>query len=208
VICLSDNDIIHKLAACDLVAEAFAALGVGYGDVRVLPTAKHKFGVTKSSAWGERRYGPEVFARIRDLLGRVSEIDFVPPVDELQVLIDTEGIDTGEALLFATAAALGSSMLATGDKRSLRALAGSASCRGIADRIAGRVVCFEQIMCKIIGHLGFPKVKEKIVPARICDMALRAAFGSGEDATEENVLAALQSYVAELQALPVLLLTL
>jgi hypothetical protein len=206
VICLSDNDVIHKLAACDLAAEALAALGLGFGDVRVLPTAKHKFGLTKNQAKAEQRYGPEVLARIRDLLGRVSEIDVVPPVHELEVLVETEGIDTGEAILFASAACLGGAMLATGDKRSLRALASSAACRGIAGRIAGRVICLEQIIYKVIGHLGFPRAKEKIVPARGCDTALRAAFGSGEAATEENVLAGLESYIAELRALPVALL--
>jgi hypothetical protein len=136
----------------------------------------------------------------------VREIDLVPPVDELQVLVETEEIDTGEVILFATAACLEGAVLATGDKRSLRALAGSAACRGIAERIAGRVICLEQIVYKVIGHLGFPRTKEKIVPARECDTALRAAFGSGDAATEENVLACLESYIAEVRGLPVALL--
>jgi len=41
------------------------------------------------------------------------------------------------------------------------------------------------------------------VPARSCDTALRAAFGSEDAATEANVLAALDAYINELHALVV-----
>jgi hypothetical protein len=60
---------------------------------------------------------------------------------------------------------------------------------------------------RLIQHFGFLYVKDKVVPARACDTALSAAFGSGWDATEPNVLAALDSYINELRSLPVNLLT-
>ena len=50
-------------------------------------------------------------------------------------------------------------------------------------------------------------VKALVVPARACDTALSAAFGSGWDATEPNVLGALNSYINELRSLPMDLLT-
>jgi hypothetical protein len=68
------------------------------------------------------------------------------------------------------------------------------------------VICFEQIIRKTIDHAGFALVRDKIVPARDCDTALRAVFGSGVEATEGNVLAGLDSYIAELRSLPVCLL--
>jgi hypothetical protein len=93
-----------------------------------------------------------------------------------------------------------------GDKRSLRALAETRTCRPIALRLSGRVICLEQIVRRVIGHFGFAHAREKVVPARACDTALRAVFGSGFDAAEENVLIGLDSYINELETLPVGLL--
>jgi hypothetical protein len=115
VICLSDNDIIHKLAACDLVEEALVALGFSYGDVFVLPTAKHKFGLTKNATKAAQRYGTEVFARIRSLLHRVREIEIELPVVEMQALAEVEGIDPGEAVLCVATISTNDSLMATGD---------------------------------------------------------------------------------------------
>ena len=39
MICLADNDIIHKLAACDMLDDVLAALSLRRTDVYVLPTA-------------------------------------------------------------------------------------------------------------------------------------------------------------------------
>jgi hypothetical protein len=206
VICLLDNDIIHKLAACDLVEDALTALGLDFGDVLVLPTAKHKFGLTKNTPKAEARYGVEVFARIRALLEGVQEIDIELPAKEMQLLSDVEGIDTGEVVLFAATAYLDTAVLATGDKRSLRALALAPSCRPIALRIGPRVLCLEQIIRIVIGYFGFPQIRDKILPARSCDTSLRAVFGSGAEATEMNVLVGLDNYIVELRSLPVNLL--
>jgi len=102
VICLADNDIIYKLAACDLLDNALAALSLARTDVYVLPTAKYKFRITqRSSAQGERRYGAEVFVRIRDFLASVRELNVPGLPEELQLLAGVDGIDPGEAVLFA-----------------------------------------------------------------------------------------------------------
>ena len=201
MIILSDNDIIYKLAACDLLDEALVVLGVTHTDVFMLPTAKYKFGVTRNPARAEARYGPDVVARIQDFLASVRELDAVGPSEELQLLSEIDGIDAGEAVLFASTAGLDNYLLATGDKNSLRAIAATATCQLIARRLIGHVVCLEQIVMKIIEHSGFEHVKDKIVPARSCDTALRAAFGSGYAATESNVHFTLEGYINELRSL-------
>jgi hypothetical protein len=53
----------------------------------------------------------------------------------------------------------------------------------------------------------FARIRDFIVPASACDIALSVAFGSGWDATESNVRAALDSYIYELRSLPINLLT-
>jgi hypothetical protein len=203
---LSDNDIIYKLAACDLLDEALAVLGMTHTDVYVLPTARYKFGITRNPARAEARYGPGVVARIRDFLVSVRELDVVGPPEELQLLAEVDGVDAGEAVLFAATMRFDHYLLATGDKNSLRAVASIPACQSIALRLCGHVICLEQIVTRVIQHFGFAYVKDKIVPARACDTALRAAFGSGDAATESNVLATLDGYINELRFLAIDLL--
>jgi hypothetical protein len=203
VIILSDNDIIYKLAACDLLDEALIVLDVTHTDVYVLPTAKYKFGITRNPARAEARYGPAAVARMRDFLTKVHELDVVGPPEELQLLAEIDGIDAGEAVLFAATAGFDNYLLATGDKNSLRTMVSNPTCQPIARRLSGHVVCLEQIVMRVIAHFGFVYVKDKVVPARSCDTALRAAFGSGDAATESNVLSALEAYINELRSLAI-----
>jgi hypothetical protein len=203
VILLSDNDIIYKLAACDMLEEALVVLGVTYTDVYVLPTAKYKFGIMTNRARAEARYGPDVVARIRSFLANVRELDVVVPPEELQLLAEIDGIDAGEAVLFSATVRFENYLLAMGDKNSLRAVASTPACQPIARRLSGHVICLEQIVTRVIAHFGFSYVKDKVVPARACDTALRAAFGSGDAAMESNVLVALDGYIDELRSLAV-----
>jgi len=83
---LSDNDIIYKLAACDMLDEALVVLGVTYTDVYVLPTAKYKFGITQNPGRAEAQYGRDVVVRIRNFLANVRELEVVGPPEELQLL--------------------------------------------------------------------------------------------------------------------------
>jgi hypothetical protein len=207
VICLTDNDIIHKLAACDLLDEVLASLNLARTDVYVLPTAKYKFRITpRSAAQGEHRYGAEIFIRIRDFLASVREINVPGLSEEIQLLAGVDGVDPGEAVLFAATAQFDQYLLTTGDKNSLRALVSTPDCHLIAQRLCGHVICFEQIVKRVIQHCGFSYVQDKVIPARACDTALRVAFGSGFDATEADVLAILDSYITELRSLSIDLL--
>jgi hypothetical protein len=204
VICLADNDIIHKLAACDLLDEVLTALNLARTDVYVLPTAKYKFRITsRSAAQGEHRYGAAVFARIRDFLASVREINVPGLFEEIQLLAGVDGIDSGEAVLFAATAQFDQYLLATCDKNSLRALVSTPDCHSIAQRLCGHVMCFEQMVKRVIQHCGFSYVQDKVIPARACDTALRVAFGSGIEATEAAVLTILDSYINELRSLSI-----
>jgi hypothetical protein len=206
VILLSDNDIIYKLAACDLLDEALVVLGVSHAAVYVLPTAKYKFGLRRPSTRLDAQYGSDMLARIHAFLANVHELEVFGPPEELQLLAEVDGVDTGEAVLFSATILFNQYFLATGDKNSLRVLASTPSCRAIALRLCGHVICLEQIVTCMIQHFGFAYVKDKIVPARSCDMALRAAFGSGDTATELDVLTTLAGYTNELRSLAIDLL--
>lgn len=199
MICLSDNDIILKLAICGLFDEALDVLGAKPVEVYVLPTARFKLGVAKNTEKTKARLGEAVFECLRAFLDRVQVINAVLPPEEQQLFDDILGIDAGEAVLFSATALFPDFLLATGDKNSLRALSANAACQSVCQRLAGKVICFEQIVVRIMDRFGFPVVRDKVVPVRACDTALRAVFGSGLDATEENVRAGLDSYISDLR---------
>ena len=201
MICLADNDIILKLACCDLLTEAVAAFGVDPTEVYVLPTAVYKLINPRKPEKGKVRPGEIEYDRLRAFFTLVRVIDTTPPPEEQLAFNDVLGIDTGEAILFSATINYTGSKLATSDKRSLVALHGAIGdvCQKVRERMAGRVICFEQTLLRIIDAIGFDLVRTRVVPARNCDTALRAVFGSGLEATEATVRAGLASYIADLQ---------
>ncbi len=202
MILFCDNDILLKLAACDLLDDALESLGVDAQDVRVLPTAKWVFDVVRNRAKGEEKYGRAIHQRICSFLQKAPEIN--PPCPhELQLLDDVMNVDPGDAILISGTVGFTEYLLATGDKRCLTALACNERCRPIAERLRGHVICLEQIIKKSIQQFGFERIKKKVVPAVDCDTALRAVFGTGLDAVEANVIRDLDAYIQELRAIEV-----
>ena len=205
MIYLTDNDIVGKLAACDLLDDSLTALGANRADVLVLPSLKFRFGYGLKRPAMERKHGAVVVARVLEFLIGVGEVRDAS-TNALLGLEDIIGIDQGEAVLISAAISLSDSVLLTGDKRCLKTLVEDARCHGIATGLQGRVLCFEQVMLRLIDHLGFARVQVKVAPNLHCDAALRAAFGSGMESTEANAVASLKSYVVELRNLPIDLL--
>jgi hypothetical protein len=207
VIGFVDNDIIVKLAALDLFDDALKALGVTYGEVFVLSTAKYKLGVAKNPAKAKARYGEVVFERIAVFVNQVQEVETAPSVEDQTLLADIPGIDPGEAILISAASQIPASLLATGDKRALGALVAAPKCAPVIARLEGRFICLEQIVLRTITLLGFQVVLDRVLPGIECDNALRAVFGSGRLAQEPGVRAALKSYVDDLRGKSGALLT-
>ena len=202
---LCDNDIVEKLAICDLLDDALAALGATLSDVYVIPTLRHRIG-GKARVKAEKRLGKEVVERILSFIDDAREIT-QSSSNDLFILDDLIGIDAGEAVLLSATAFHPDFRLLTGDKRCLRTLASDSRCQGIAARIQGRVLCLEQVIRHLVTHFGFEHVRSKVTRHLYCDNALRSAFGSGLESTEVNCLACLQGYIAELRKLPVELLS-
>lgn len=195
-----DNDVISKLASCDLLDDAITVLGLQKADVRILGTFKHRFGITneKRRAKVEQQVGVAAYQRLIDFQGSVGEVE-VNHGDLLTAFEDLAAIDAGEAQLYAEASEIADSFIVTGDKRSIRSLASAAACREICQNLSGRVICFEQLIKDILSRREFHQVKGKIVPAVDCDSVLRCAFGSGLDAEEAQVHRVLDANIAELR---------
>ncbi len=119
-------------------------------------------------------------------------------------LLQTEDIDDGEALLttyvyqILQADPSFQALIFTGDKRYFRALA-SLSIPILQASLPHRFWCLEQLIHRAIGTYGFETIRDKIVPVRECDMVLKAVFGSGPLATENNSMQTLNSYIEDLR---------
>lgn len=195
-VCFLDNDIILKLVACNLFSEAIRSLNLVESDLRVLSDAKYVFRNSRRIA---KKYPLEIRESAILIVERCQNIQ-LQLSEELKDL-QIEGLDPGEMILISATKQEESFYLTTGDKRCITALANSTepSLVAIRERLAGKLVCLEQLILKIINVEGFDATLIKILPAREYDKALKAIFGSGERCTQDNVLMALEAYIQDLR---------
>jgi hypothetical protein len=187
-----DNDVILKLTTYRILNEALNCLKIDRSDIRVLASARFVFCSKKL----QKKYSEEILLSAIEFVESCATIS-AQDNDEYRLLEKQakNDIDPGEATLIAATFPL----LATGDKRCLQALFSIESLELIHKKLQGRVICLEQIICKLIETQGFDWVLEKVLPNLDCDKALKSAFGSGSNSQPGNVLGTLNSYIQDLQ---------
>lgn len=190
-----DNDIISKLAACDLFLEALSSLKLEESDLRVLSTAQYVFRGRNFKKYPDniRNYAIKIAEKYTKVNQECVNIEII---DDLQKI---EGIDPGESLLTAAAFNEESFYLTTGDKRYITALGKATHIEAIQLKLSGRVICLEQVIRRIICSQGFENTLTKVLPARQYDKSLNAIFGSGEKCTQDNVVMSLDAYIEDLR---------
>jgi hypothetical protein len=144
-------------------------------------------------------FGDLAVSRLESFFSVVQFLPDGPSAHQIQFQ-DTQRIDFGEAMLFSATMTLDDFVLVTDDKRSLRALVAETGCANLIQRMNGRVFCVAQLICRCIRRFGFARVKAKVIRALSCDTAIRAAFGSGPESVEENVLLCLNADIAGLRS--------
>ena len=204
-----DNDIIQKLATFELFDETIKLFEADSTEVRVLATAKYKFRGDLEKLEKGRLRRPE--SRLVNYKRTIEIAETLPQIGQAEV--DSElfeqismfdGIDAGEAVLTTYVAQVlqkdetGGAFILTGDKRYLKALA-EVNLPELQVLFSNRFWCLEQLILRDIREYGFSVVRDKIVPVRDCDKACKAVFGSGDRATEKNVLEAIAVYIETLR---------
>lgn len=197
MICFTDNDVLLKLAAWNLLEEAIAVLETTREEIYVLRSARFVIGNDKQGKFSSK-FGKEAVQQTLQFITTVQEITQAADPEEQALLNIVNGIDEGEALLFGATKDTEVFIVATGDKNSLRALANAPTCSLIYQRMSGRVICLEQIMARLVPYVGFDEVRRRVVPLRDCDKSIKSAFGSGLLAEERNVQRSLASRISEL----------
>jgi hypothetical protein len=196
VISFVDNDVILKLTACDLFWDAIALLKVQPSDVKVLDSAQY---VIKKKKEIKQRYSEEIREKAIDLVKTLTQIE-ADPLNPFLALQQIKGLDVGELNLTYAAISEPAFYLVTGDKKFMRKLSEVPEMAIAREKLNGRVICFEQLIHKLIIVKGFETVKQKVLPVKdCCDTALKSAFGSGDRAEEVNVIDSLGQYIQDLK---------
>ncbi len=156
--------------------------------------------VFRNNGRANKKYPQPILDSAISIVKKCTQIKQESGFDEELQALEIDGIDTGERLLIAATQKAENFYLVTGDKRCLIALASAPSLLEIRKRLSGRVICFEQLLKKSIDHKEFDEVLAKVLPGREYDGSLNAIFGSGWQATQENVLQALNGYIKDLRS--------
>ncbi|PBQ22010.1 hypothetical protein CCL08_01695 [Pseudomonas congelans] len=211
MILLSDNDLIIKLAQCDLLHESLVWLEANTPDCFVLQSFQYSLQLRDPDRSIAKYVGsPQAYERICtfyegcSVLGE-ADVDF-ELIEHMQQISE---IDPGEFALFLHARSqydvLEDFKVLTGDKRALSAICAYDEFDAAFPFLPGNVQCVESTMLGLISLFGYQYVNERVSNARReviekkYDKVLRAAFGP--DRTVEHCSECLRSYMAGMDAL-------
>lgn len=190
---LIDNDAALKLSQYFLVDEFYQISG-GTDHIFILPTLKFRFHLDDDKKALKYTRDETVLEVLRAFVSSVNEINIEPSDAILSEFSDIDGIDPGEAVLFALTASDDQSLTVTGDKRALIALSDMGAAKGISGRLAGRLKCLEQIVAEMLITCHQSEVIRK-VSGKHWDTSLRACFSSNKI---PSILEGLNNYYCDL----------
>lgn len=201
-----DNDILYKGTCYGLLSEFIKTLAVDLCDVHVLGEAKYvlrsKFCRTTTNPKPE-----ELLNYLETYLAQVEILE--PSVEELQKAAELEyfaqrlnlDFDSGESQLCAIAILRGFSWLVTGDKRAIIVLERILDTHGIITTLAGKVICLEQIVARMIRMEPGTVIRKAICAEPTIDRSLSNCFScSSPEVKPENWIEGLESYIKDLRA--------
>lgn len=203
MILLSDNDLVVKLAQCDLIGEALDLLGSSAKDCSVLNTLRYSLRLNDPEKAIARYVGSgQAFERINELLDSCQVLPEAPiDFDLLEHLNEIPEIDPGEQALFMHAKDHHERVIdyriLTGDKRALRAICNYDQPQHF-EFLRAKITCLESCMIGLVGNFGFDYINQKVSAAKAqvveskYDQVLRAAFGY--ERGPEHCLECLHSY--------------
>ncbi|MHC6228174.1 hypothetical protein ACYU03_25955 [Pseudomonas sp. X10] len=194
-----DNDVILKLAQYGML-EHLPKLFTRSETIQVLVLDSARYKLLPKQNPLKLCKSEEAAAQISTLLGlahkiSASEVD----LGVLEQLNAVPGIDAGEALLFAAAAADAECVVLTGDKRALIGLS-EHHLEAIAPSLRCKIITLEGLIQGFV-ELDHSGTQHAIRSNPAVDKALSMVFGVSTAATEETVQAGLNSYVGHIRKL-------
>ncbi|SRR6266480_4650900 len=202
---LVDNDILVKLARYDLYSDFLPEIGVSPAEVGLHPLAQYSLGLRDPKRVQRKAGSPAAATRVIAAAKSASLVSTTHQEQQLAAEFVARAnqaglqIDVGEATLFAIGSVRPVSIIATGDKRSVRALSTLQPSIGQAAALSGHILCLEQIIEIILRARGVGYVGPRIRADSAADISVSACFG-GVGTSQNDVLLNLARRTAELRA--------
>ena len=194
---LLDNDIFLLLSGAGLLEEAISTLGFALSETRRLDALAH---MLRRRGRALSKYSEEILTRAEDDCTRVAAIDEEPDAQTME-LFEGHGahVHGGEAVLLALTAAHDTYLFGTNDKNALRCVASEPGLAAVRERVAGRIICIEVVMQKLIERLGAVELARRIAPVLRFEPRLSAIFSPAQTGRPEDCLLAVESFLAGLR---------
>jgi len=188
MIILADNDIVHKLALCELLDDFLDWMGAPPAEVWVISTLP--FVIRK-----KLKSTPVALACFEAFLAKTKPI----PAASIELLERYAQLDEGERQMLAILVEDPRiSRLVTGDKRALRQIAAmTATDVELKQRLReARVDCLESVMLGLLDHFGHAAINAKASRGVDSDKVLKMTFGP--DRHEAHAREVLGVYLKEM----------
>lgn len=179
MIVLSDNDVILKLAQCNLLSQLPVIFGRSPENIFINPAARYQL-LPKNSDKAIRKCGSQVvFEQLEDFIQSVQDIPVVQNSHLIEVLGGVSGIDIGEQLLLASCIENPNAIFMTGDRRCLCAIAkNQPTLTVIHQRLLDAVVTFESSLLLCIHGTNQAHVYQNLVNNPKPDGMLKLALSN------------------------------
>ena len=192
---LVDSDVFVLLSAAGLLDELAAALGFTPDAIRRLPALPHQ--LRKGRTF--RRYDESARQAAAARCEAVLPLDEQPDKLAFGRMLSVDGIDEGEAFLFATLAERHACLLATGDSRSLIALGQAPEMQDVRDQVRGRIVPLEAALILLVRRLGATAVGPRLKPLAAVHRTIDIVFGTKDEFDDAETVRQITSYLDSLR---------
>lgn len=201
---LVDNDVLLKASCYDLAADLPRLLCGSGRDVAGLALAKFvlKRKIEKSKSVADRQKATKaldvVLASIAALEPDSAELQLAAQYEE-HALSAGYAFESGESQLLAILINRAAKALMTGDKRAVVAAWQLATDLDILPALAGRFVCFEQVMLELCARKDPSVVAVSVCAEKAVDKTMSICFGCSSAFDENSMRTGLLSYTEDLR---------
>ncbi|HIH5151790.1 MAG: hypothetical protein RSA68_15505 [Hafnia sp.] len=188
MIVLSDNDVILKLAQCNLLSQLPVIFNQPPEQIFINPAARFQL-LPKSHEKAIRKCGSqEVYEQVGAFIETVQDIPEVQNSELIELLGSVPGIDIGEQLLLASCIENPEAIFMTGDRRCLSAIVANQPALDLVhQRLIDAVVTFESSLLLCVNGLTQAQVYAQLIANPMPDGMLRMALANAGNAMCECI---------------------
>lgn len=192
-----DVDAMAKLAHWKILPELIDLLPYSWDQITTVSSLR--FRALKSTESPDKKlfHSAEAAQLVVTCMDKMAQPATTPDAELLELFVPVRGIDTGEAVLLSLVTGSESSRFLTGDKRAVRALASM----DISNRFEGRIIMIDQVLWRCLEKKGRDWMLERICPFRDFDNSIKVIFGHNCNNVDNQINAALISYINEMSGL-------